>query len=209
MSEEGDLLSQWRAYADGGAGVSIGFEREYFEELGATKRDRNDDFNASLTKIEYDPGKQREIVAEHLDDILRLVSEGALQRPTLLTSEDEAKRCQDKFRSMCLRFMFFIFPLFTLKSPAFVEEREWRIISHLVRDPKSGEMDVISNMEFRALSDRIVPFVRIKLEPLAHRSITDVVLGPKNITPVEIVSGLLRKHGWGDITVRRSRATLR
>ena len=34
MSEEGDLLSQWRAYAENGAGVSVGFNKEYFETVG-------------------------------------------------------------------------------------------------------------------------------------------------------------------------------
>src|ERR1700759_4828234 len=46
LSEEADLLSQWRGYADDGRGVSIGFSKEYFEALGNLKRDRNDEFNA-------------------------------------------------------------------------------------------------------------------------------------------------------------------
>jgi hypothetical protein len=109
MSEEGDLLSQWRAYADNGAGVSIGFTKEYFEELGNLKRDRSDEFNASLQKIEYEITKQKEIVAEHLDLILKFVSEGALRRPSLLTSEEEAKIWREKFHAMGLRFIFFFF----------------------------------------------------------------------------------------------------
>jgi hypothetical protein len=67
MSEEGDLLSQWRAYADNGAGVSIGFNKDYFEALGILKYDRNDEFNASLTKVEYDVVRQRDYIAEHAE----------------------------------------------------------------------------------------------------------------------------------------------
>src|SRR6202035_5793546 len=37
MSEEGDLLSQWRAYADDGIGISIGFNKDYFDALGTTR----------------------------------------------------------------------------------------------------------------------------------------------------------------------------
>ena len=91
MSEEGDLLSQWRAYADGGAGVSIGFAKEYFDLLGSVKRDRNDPFNASLTKVEYDIRKQKEMLADHLDEILKYVSDGALRRPAILFSSEDVK----------------------------------------------------------------------------------------------------------------------
>jgi hypothetical protein len=59
MSEDGDLLSQWRAYASNGGGVSIGFDSEYLKSLGSLKRDRSDKFNASLTKVEYDVAAQR------------------------------------------------------------------------------------------------------------------------------------------------------
>ena len=33
FSEEGDLLGQWREYADKGTGLSIGFDVKWFENL--------------------------------------------------------------------------------------------------------------------------------------------------------------------------------
>lgn len=33
FSKEGDLLSQWRAYANDGKGISIGFNRKYLESV--------------------------------------------------------------------------------------------------------------------------------------------------------------------------------
>lgn len=75
MSEKGDLLSQWRAYAENGGGVSIGFSQAYFQKLGELRRDRSDPFNASLTKVEYEATRQKELLNDELDQILRLVFE--------------------------------------------------------------------------------------------------------------------------------------
>ncbi len=209
MSEDGDLLSQWRAYADNGAGVSIGFNSEYFERLGNLKRDRGDEFSAHLTKIEYDVAKQKELIAEHIDEILKLVADGALRRPTLLSSEEDTKKWKEKFMSMGLRFIFFYFFIYRLKNPAFAEEREWRVISHVFRNNREDSFGQIGMMDFRSLSDRIVPFARIALEPLQHVSVTEVVLGPRNTTPAHVVEALLHKHGWTDVLVRRSAASYR
>ena len=74
MSEEGDLLSQWRAYAVNAAGVSIGFNSDYFGIIGNLRRDRGDAFSAHLTKVEYDIAEQKKLVAEHADEILKLVA---------------------------------------------------------------------------------------------------------------------------------------
>jgi hypothetical protein len=40
LSAEGDLLSQWRGYAQDGSGVAIGFRRAYLEDLVEANRER-------------------------------------------------------------------------------------------------------------------------------------------------------------------------
>jgi Protein of unknown function (DUF2971) len=128
LSEEADLLSQWRGYADDGCGASIGFSREYFEALGNLKRDRNDEFNASLIKVEYDVVQQKKRISEYADDIFEFVSKGVLVGPTLITLDEEMeKRRQANLRSMSLRFFGFFFLCHDFKNPAFAEEREWRL----------------------------------------------------------------------------------
>jgi hypothetical protein len=209
MSEVGDLLSQWRAYADNGAGVSIGFDSVYFEALGNLRRDRNDEFSAHLTKVEYDLAEQKRLVAEHADEILKLVADGALRWPTLLTSEEDKKKWRENFRTMGFRFMFFYFFLFRLKNPAFAEERGWRIISHIFREERDKNFGQLAKMEFRPYVDGIIPFTRIALEPLSQPSITEIVLGPRNLTPERVVGALLLKHGWSNVSVRRSKASYR
>jgi hypothetical protein len=209
MSEEGDLLSQWRAYADNGAGVSIGFSSEYFETLGDLRRDRRDVFSAHLTSVVYNLQEQRRLVAEHADEIMKFVEDGALIRSTILTSEDDEKKREEKYRSMGLRFLFFYFIVFRLKNPAFSEEREWRLISHILRTEREETSGQFAKMEFRANADRVIPFVRIPLETLPHQPIVEIVLGPRNATPQHVIEGLLLRYGWSNVSIQRSTASYR
>jgi hypothetical protein len=212
MSEEGDLLSQWRAYANDGVGVSIGFNKEYLEALGKFKQNRNDTFNASLTKVEYSVARQKEYLSENAEKILKFVSEGVIRRPTLLTPEPEADRAQRevKLGEMLLQFVFFFGHLYSFKNPAFAEEREWRLISHVIRQYKQQKpSNDLKEMEFRPLVDRLVPFRRIPLEQVGKAPVTEIVLGPKNVTPEEIIHALLEKNGFSDVTVKRSKASYR
>lgn len=209
LSEEADLLSQWRGYADNGCGVSIGFSKEYFEALGNLKYNRKDEFNASLTKIEYDIDRQKELISEHANAVLEFVSEGALWPPTFLTPEEEKEKWEANFRSMHWRFLLFFGYIHQFKNPAFAEEREWRLISHVLHDLGKERGRQISRMEFRALRDRIVPFRRIPLENIDRPAVTEIVLGPKNITPEQVIDAALQRHGWLDVKIRKSRASYR
>jgi Protein of unknown function (DUF2971) len=211
MSEEGDLLSQWRAYASDGAGVSLGFNREYLEELGKRKQERNDDFNLTVQRVEYDLKKQVDLVTEHVDEILGLVSQGALSFPTLMTPEtpDQKKQRESKFRSLGLSFLILFPYIHQLKNPAFAEEREWRATSHILNSATGRAKGDFAKMEFRPLADRIIPYRRIAIEAANTPPIFEIILGPRNLTPEKIVEGALQKHGWKEVTVRRSSASYR
>ena len=125
LSEEADLLSQWRGYADDGTGVSIGFSRKYFELLGNTKRDRGDEFNASITKVEYDYSKQRASISEPADKIVEFASKGAFTPLSILMATDDEKEKRRKlFREAIGQFLYFIFDVYAMKNPAFVPFRK-------------------------------------------------------------------------------------
>lgn len=135
LSEDGDVLSQWRGYAADATGVAIGFSRAYLEWL-----------------------------------------------------------------SMMLLMLF---PkLYLLKSPAFREEREWRLLSHsLLR----GD-EVLS---YRPLPDRLAPFRAYELLEMQRQPIVEVVLGPKHLTPATVIEGFLKQCGFGTVSVKRSGASYR
>ncbi len=101
-----------------------------------------------------------------------------------------------------MRVLLLFEKLFLLKTDAFREEREWRLISYLV---KSGN-DMCS---FRALNDRIVPFREFELLELRNDSVVEVILGPKNTTPNYVMESLLKQSGFPNVKILRSKATYR
>jgi hypothetical protein len=119
MSEEPDLLSQWWAYANDGAGVSIGFSKEYFDALGNLRMNRNEGFNLVILRVEYGIEKQREIISEHADEIIRLVSEGGL------------RTCRQSSSSHPSRLICFIIASLRLFREASTEVRKKRMSARM------------------------------------------------------------------------------
>ena len=126
----------------------------------------------------------------------------------MATETEEADR-RAKFREMMGLYIFFVFHLFEMKNPAFAEEREWRVISHILRDGSPNLVGPMKAMDFRPLTDRIIPYRRIPLEKLQHPTLIEVVLGPRNITPIQIVVAALEKNGFQNVEVRRSSSSYR
>lgn len=111
FSECGDLLSQWRGYADDGRGVAIGFD---FNKL-------NTEFNNEITKkylgiskVIYDEVKQEEMLLNKFNEILEY-------------NIDNCKKYEEAIRILESDFA----PIF--KNPAFSEEKEWRLVFYFSR----------------------------------------------------------------------------
>lgn len=91
---------------------------------------------------------------------------------------------------------------YLLKSNAFQEEFEWRLISLLI---KTGD-DACS---FYPIFDRIKPYRTFKLAELGINPIEEIVLGPKNITPKYVLESFLKQSGFKDVKVSSSEASYR
>ena len=63
--------------------------------------------------------------------------------------------------------------------------------------------------EFHAVRDRLVPFKPIGLDELSVQPITEVVLGPKHLTPEPVIQDFLAQRGFVDVDVRTSSASYR
>jgi hypothetical protein len=213
LSEDGDLLSQWRGYAANATGVSVGFSKDYLEHLAEASRpvQGSEKTGFTLQRVEYDPAIQEELIKPAYIEIKKLINEGAFKfssRRSLLDvrSDDEVKRDNEKINrassNLSLRILILFEKLFLLKTNAFREEREWRLISYLV---KSGN-DMCS---FRAMNDRIVPFREFELLKLGKDSVVEVILGPKNTTPNYVIDSLLKQSGFANVKILHSKATYR
>lgn len=206
LSENGDLLSQWRGYADDGRGVCIGFNSEYLEKLG-TQRHSREERSFGLKKLVYDRDGQKEIASESFQQMKQLLETGAfkpMQGSVLFPTNDEQKesikKATDQARFVILGIML---RMFDIKNPAFTEEQEWRLVSFT---SKSVEDSVIA---FRACGDKVVPYFEVKLEELGLESIEQVVLGPKHQSPLPIIQQMLKSSGFKSVKLSKSSATYR
>ncbi|MEH6503792.1 MAG: DUF2971 domain-containing protein [Cycloclasticus sp.] len=208
LSEKPDLLSQWRGYADDGQGFSIGFNKEYLDELSNIKDKNVPSFK--LKKVFYEPVEHEAELKPIFDEIMKLVESGKLKKPKygLLTmpSDDELKTKNDEYlksiNDLWSKAIRTLPNIHILKNKAFSEEVEWRLISYLLKE--SGDSAL-----FRSSGNRLVPYREFKLKPLSSNAINEVYIGPKNITPYFVVEKFLLLNGFQGVTINKSEATYR
>lgn len=162
LSEERDLLSQWRAYCPPGGGYSIGFPTKQLLLMAGTQ-------GFTLAPCIYDEQVQYRIVSEFLDAFVRkyraALAAGAVE-------EDLRKQIAWEFGQHVTRYGI------ALKHPAFREEKEWRLISPMIQEPHP-------QLDYRPTSSRVVPFFRFRLSDAQHPDLAHidneyltVVVGP-------------------------------
>lgn len=207
LSEDGDLLSQWRGYADNGSGISIGFSKAYLDKLTDPSFVKKVP-NLELNKVEYEPQTHRKLIAPTYIELKKLIDTGAFNLGTHLTigNVDELKANLELLKqanlNLFLRLMTLFSKLFLLKSYGFREEREWRLVSIEFR----GLADFC---DYRAAFGRIIPYIKFEIPDFGIQAIHEVVLGPRHTTPPEVVDAMLKRYGFNDVRVRSSETTYR
>ena len=209
LSEEDDLLSQWRGYAADATGVSIGFSKEYLKRLAK----RN---GCLLGRVTYDPSAHEARVEPTYRELTHRIKDGTLKldrglgiiQTAGMTDQQMAAAAMASFGEEFLKLGPKLLPLFyqlyLLKSPAFREEQEWRVLTMLTTDGE--DEDACSH---RITDNRIVPYRKVELVELLPSPIVEVILGPKHGTPPKIVENFLKLNRYGVIKVRRSKASYR
>jgi hypothetical protein len=195
LSEDGDLLSQWRGYADNGQGLSIGFNQKYFEKL-SKKLKSEDTKSFSLRQVLYERNAQEER--------LRPLYNGLMKGFNLEKAETNAGKA-NKLRTVMTilqGIMESSIHLFDLKSPAFSEEKEWRLIAGLVKAHEPGDK---ADCQFKASPDRLVPYRLLNLEKIGIPVINKIILGPKHRSDEGIIRIFLRNFGFGEVEVIKSK----
>ncbi len=163
LSEEQNLLSQWRSYTKHGKGVGLAFNPGRVKRILAAGK------NLKIAKCIYEPDEQRELMSSLLD--LCLIS-FRQQGATIDTSKEHPNQRYfgflEGFREEFLQVMAIV------KHGAFSEERESRIISPYF------ENFTVPEIKFREGAAVLVPYIEIVL-PRNERdqSLFDAtVLGP-------------------------------
>jgi len=174
FTEEGDLLSQWRGYCSKG-GFSIGFHFNLLFQIAK----RHDSF---LLPCVYDFKIQKKILEELLVFHSKKYDE-AIKDNNQKNSDELARSISNEF----IISLFAIAPI--LKHESFREEKEWRIVSSILR--------AIPDIKFRASESNVIPYIEISLcKNEEEIEFKQVFIGPASINHYseEAVSQLLRKN---------------
>ena len=190
--EDGDVLSQWRGYADNGKGCSLGFSVKELEEYCNTYKGI-----LRFERVDYKTVKEinEAIVEEALQVLneLRGLRNWIVEKLPSLNGEKIDKMCQYYFHQMISNVLM---SSLKYKNETFKEEQEWRLffsqqiykyakwiygdeeIETIVYDDM---LKVIKNkIEFNVTSDDLIPFYPINFTEISPNPIKQVIVGPQN-----------------------------
>ncbi|KAF2990072.1 DUF2971 domain-containing protein [Methylocystis sp. MJC1] len=199
FSRDGDVLSQWRAYADDGAGVALGLDTSLLGRLAVR-----------FGQVVYDETEQLEYFRKFLSFA-----------QAIWKATDSKPELRGEFKE----FLFILaFDSCLMKNPAFSEEKEVRLIRATIvemlkdgrwslRDSEGSSEDTRSNekqqIRYRARKGGIVAYIDLPLDGLGPRLVKEVVLGPRSLNNGIEVSMALASQGFEGFEVRHSTATYR
>ena len=196
FSLDGDVLSQWRAYADDGKGYAIGFGANNLIKLPVNP-----------LRVLYDQRQQ----IEELMSIIRALHE--------VEKSKEVKFGSD-FQRICLNIAF---DLAAFKNPAFQEEKEVRLVHLLTFKESNDSLRLIDDggfafgkehegvpVLFQMRDNAPVAFIEIDFTNTGIiNPIKEVIVGPKNDGLLSGISVFLETLGIGSVEIKRSKASYR
>lgn len=193
LSEKPDLLSQWRAYGQNGAGVSIGIKRTSLPDFDIPKMTAAMPGNLTLQRIFYDESIQDNLIKEIINDAL--------------ASDADLKLSHAAANLHNLSSIF--------KNPAFSEEAEWRIINTvLVLANRLNYQSLtpirISTSKYRVSGSKLINYFEYDFNKLnAQEIFSEIVLGPKSEISNLDLRLFLAENGLENIKITYSKASYR
>jgi hypothetical protein len=197
FSLDPDVLSQWRAYADGGRGFAIGFSAKLMQ------------MPAKKLRVLYDEERQLDEFVGNLRHTF-----GYEKSIGFRYDEEFQRHWQNVGLDLC-----------AYKNPAFREEKEirfahvsglvpegksWKIVSAGARDRDGKTLSSPVEVRFRTSDGILVPYVALDYSNQGKMSpIKEVILGPQNKNAESNIEILLNTLGIKDVSVRRSRVPYR
>ncbi len=165
FSKTGDLLSQWRAYCPKNSGFNLGFDLKIIQEV-VNKQ------GFFISKCLYDPEEQKAAI-KYLLRQWGLFYIDNMGRFSAFAKENDIEGLTGavmEVTSELLEAVVHLCPL--LKDPSFVEEKEWRLVSH----PISVEHPQV---KFREGNSMLVPYFDLHLTNNTEQlSIKSITIGP-------------------------------
>ncbi|APW66448.1 hypothetical protein LPB137_11580 [Poseidonibacter parvus] len=193
FSKGSDLLSQWRAYANDGFGVAIGFNEDYFKNNKLIHP-------SEVLYDEIEQEKTIDLILQPLDDLDAKVD---------INSQH--------FKETCSNIIIEINNLSARsKNELFKEEQEVRLIHNpIIIDDKENEKyifkDNISDMKFRSVCGNLIPYFELDINENTKNmnSIVEIIKGPKNKFIDEEVKIFLSQNGFYNVDIKNSKSSYR
>lgn len=184
FTEDGDDLSQWRAYGRGEGGYAIEFDAPY---IVSYLRGGKSPALVFFGKVLYDDATQASFLDEVIDKLIYFYLKILRRRRT-----DRPEEWLDKFVRFWLEEVELFYPL--IKHPKFAAEREWRLIYHF-------EDEAIPHMKYlqrNSMMTRHVPLRLMIPDGKPRLPITRIVVGPCRHKDISLISvkDLLSTHNY-------------
>lgn len=180
--DDGDTLSQWRAYGEDGHGVAIGFDREKLVAC-ANQNNRN------IVDIIYDQTAQDGAVMSVVNELIHFGSSYEI-----LEEHAQMLKSYGIIESL-------IETAVSLKNPAFAEEREVRLFTN-----STYSNEAFGSVQFRISGRKITSY---ETQTFRHEDVASVVLGPKFSMSNEEVKYFLNHCQCPHVEIVRSSASYR
>lgn len=208
LSEKGDLLSQWRGYADDGYGIAIGFDRKLFEEIvyAFWESRKEEPHLLWLSKMNY----SKEDMKKEIETLINPLEFGKC-----ITLEEFAEKITQPLSRVDAMAPFF-------KDSSFKEEKEWRLAftSIIGRECNYSKVNrellvaTLGGFSYFPIDKNLVSHLELKFKDL-KKAINKIILGPKcKVTIKEmqyylISKGLLRDMNDKSIEIINSSSSYR
>jgi len=210
FSEQGDLLSQWRAYSGETGGFSISFPRPYLKSVGVhfleNRKDSFFDDQDPLVPCRYCDKPEEESLKREIEQIVDSYAADAGQANLHVIPE-----MKERFNKRGAVAKKHFFPLgkrrALTKDQSFREEAEWRLVFQLERAGTSN-----SEPEFRPGRSMLIPYFQIELTwENQALEIPEIIVGPcpHPLEAKRSVERLMRKEGVRKFEVRNSKIPYR
>ncbi|GGD89958.1 DUF2971 domain-containing protein [Paenibacillus nasutitermitis] len=181
FSEEADLLSQWRGYAQDGTGLSIGYSKKVLSTLEV------EHFTA-FKKVAY----------------------GKLEQSTYIKPIVSNLDNTPMFYGISNLYQNERFNIPFYKNPAFREEKEWRLVycqspNGFLNYNTIGEPRIKANfskIKIRSDGRRLIPFMELDFSKIKKDLIKSIIIGPKSLIKPDDIRLFLYSEGYDSKNVK-------
>lgn len=189
FSEEEDLLSQWRGYADDSAGVAIGFDISLFKIPPRTRT------------VSQTTGKKAN------SDVVRLGYVQVNYEKNIIKNEI-TKLIEDVDFDSDISALLVKESAISTKHFSFQEEKEVRIIYTPDDNPQNQARYNISEKKFRCSNKQIIPYFEFSFDSEILASlISQVILGSKCKLKEKDLKDFLNSNGFENTIIQKSESS--